>query len=344
MAQQTIRLGVAGAGLAVRDLHWPALQKLGDRYRIVALAARTQKSLKETGQLVGCDNYYHDYKEMIDREKENIDAVLVSLPISMLYEAAEYAARAGLDVLCEKPSGQNLEEGEKFRRLAGETGVSIQILENFRYRDDLRRAREMIDEGLIGDLYMIRLWSVSHSEPEQGGFAGTEWRQEGDYRGGPLLDSGVHHMAAFHVLAGPARQISGAVASASDLYEGVDNALFTLRFESGVIGDYTFSYTAFQGKDATFFEAHCYGTEGTLILTDGQIRHITKEGEQEPQAFPDFDNGYSNEFLDFYQHKTEGKPLRVTPEESFQDLHLVLSGLDAAREGRVLDINPQAHQ
>ena len=172
MAQQTIRLGVAGGGLAVRDLHWPALQKLGNRYRIVALAARTRKSLEETGQLVGCDNYYHDYKEMIDREKENIDAVLVSLPISMLYEAAEYAARAGLDVLCEKPSGQNLEEGEKFRRLAGETGVSIQILENFRYRDDLKRAREMIDEGLIGDLYMIRLWSVSHSEPEQGGFAG----------------------------------------------------------------------------------------------------------------------------------------------------------------------------
>lgn len=340
----TIRLGVAGAGIAVRDLHWPALQALGDRFRIVALAASSDKTLQETGKLVGCDNFYNDYKQMIDQERDNLDAVLISLPIGMLYEGAEYAARAGLDVLCEKPVGQNLEEGKRFIALTEQYDVSIQILENFRYRDDLRRTREMLDKGAIGRPYMIRVQSVSHNEPDSGGFAGTEWRQEGAHRGGPLLDNGVHHMAAFHVLGGPVARVSGAVASASDDYDGVDNAIFALEFESGLIGQYAFSYTAFEEEgERGFFEARIYGSTGTLVITDGHIRHLTADGEEPEQTFPNHDGGYYNEFLDFSEHKRTGRPLRVTPREAFADLHLVLSGLDAAREGRVLPVHAGAH-
>ncbi|MGH2543756.1 MAG: Gfo/Idh/MocA family protein [Ardenticatenaceae bacterium] len=327
----TIRLGVAGAGIAVRDLHWPAIRALGERYRIVALAARSDESLQKTGRLVGCDNFYHDYKQMIAKERENLDAVLVALPIPLLYEGAEHAARAGLDVLCEKPAGKNLAEGEKFLRLAEHYGVSVQILENFHYRDDLRRAREMIDQGRIGKFYMIRIQSLAHTELKLGGFAGTVWRQEGAYAGGPLLDNGVHHMAAFHVLAGRAARIEGAISSVAGEYEGVDNALFTITFENGVIGQYTFSYTAFEEEaERGFFEARCYGTKGTLIIKDGHLRVLTQEGAQESVTFPEFDNGYYNEFLDFYRHKSEGIPLRVTPAEAFGDLQLVLSGLDEA--------------
>lgn len=339
MGEKTIRLGVAGAGIAVRDLHWPALKALGERYQIVALAAESEESLKETGEVVGCRTFYNDFKEMIDAEQDNLDAVLVSLPIALLYEGAAYAAWAGLDVLCEKPLGQSLAEGRKFLTLPERAGVSIQILENFRYRDDLRRARALLDEGAIGTPFMIRVQSVMHNEPEAGGFAGTEWRQEGEYAGGPLLDNGVHHMAALHVLGGAVARISGAVRGASDDYDGVDSALFTLEFKNRVMGEYTFAYTAFEEEGQTaFFQARCYGTGGTLILTDGKIRRLTEVGEEEPETFPDFDNGYRNEFLDFYQHKTTGQPLRVTPREAFQDLNLVLTGLRAARDGRVLAV------
>lgn len=345
MSNRTIRLGVAGAGLAVRQLHWPALEALGDRYRIVALAARTDESLRKTGGVVGCDTFYHDYREMIDAEKENLDAVLVSMPIGMLYETTAYAVGAGLDVLCEKPLGQSLEEGQRFVELAERSGASILILENFRYRRDLQRAREIMDSGGIGELTMVRVQSIGYNEPSMGGFAATDWRQDADYAGGPLLDGGVHHAAAFHVLVGPVQRISGEVHRGSDDYEGIDHALFTLGFESGVIGQYTFSYRAHDENDVQgFFQARCYGTTGTLLLgDDGTIRHITREGEREPIRFPHFDNGYYAEFLDFYEHKTQGTPLRVPPAVAFTDLHLILSGLDAAREGRVLPLHPAAH-
>lgn len=333
---RTIRLGVIGAGLAVRQLHWPALEALGERYKIVALSARTDASLEETGALVGCNNFYHDYHEMIGAERDGLDAVLVSLPIGMLLEGAEAAAAAGLDVLCEKPAGGSLEQGRAFLSLPERYGVSVQILENFRYRDDLRRVREEVDQGTIGDLVAVRITSMSYNKPRAGEFASTPWRQRTDYVGGPLLDAGVHHTAAFHVLAGRVARIGGVVASTDARFEGVDIAFFTLEFESGVIGSYAFGYRSFETQDTYTNGIRLYGTSGTLHITDEAVRLVTEAGERSLPIEPD--NGYRNEFLNFYEHKTEGVPLRVTPNEAFDDLRVLLSGLQAAREGQVAEL------
>jgi len=97
-------------------------------------------------------------------------------------------------VLVEKPAGANREEGRAFLAL-GEQYPRLKVLvaENFYYRDDLLFARSLIQAGKIGQVHLLHWRIVNRSDPAQGGYASTRWRQETRYRGGFHLDGGVHH-------------------------------------------------------------------------------------------------------------------------------------------------------
>src|SRR5438128_1458501 len=100
-----IRLGLIGTGLAVEKLHWPALRGLADRYVITAF---TDSSAEQCRRFTGYSGTDPD-RAAADRAallaREDVDAVLVSVPIPHLYEVARDALAAGKHVFCEKPAG-----------------------------------------------------------------------------------------------------------------------------------------------------------------------------------------------------------------------------------------------
>src|SRR5207253_7760223 len=90
-----------------------------------------------------------DYGELLTRD--DVDAVLISVPIPYLYEVARDALGAGKDVLCEKPTGVDEQQAQGFLALEEEhPDRTLMIGENFFYRDDLRHARALLDDGAIG--------------------------------------------------------------------------------------------------------------------------------------------------------------------------------------------------
>src|SRR5690349_3259039 len=88
-----IKLGVIGAGLAVRQLHWPALKQLKDKFTVVALADVDTDRARETARLVGGgDRIFADYHELL--ALDDVEAVLLALPIHLTTPIALDAARA----------------------------------------------------------------------------------------------------------------------------------------------------------------------------------------------------------------------------------------------------------
>src|SRR4051794_26667236 len=88
-----IRLGIIGSGLAVRHLHWPALQRLREQFTVVQCADVAEKTLQETAALVGCGNTTLDYHAVL--ANPDVEAVLLSLPIHLTAQLIEESARAG---------------------------------------------------------------------------------------------------------------------------------------------------------------------------------------------------------------------------------------------------------
>src|SRR3954451_14442158 len=151
-----IRLGLIGTGLAVEKLHWPALRGLSDRFVVTAFTDSAAGQSRRFAEYSRTDPALATADRAALLARDDVDAVLISVPIPLLYEVARDALAAGKDVLCEKPAGVDAEQAAAFLALAaGHPDRTFVVGENCFYRDDLRHARALLDDGAIGRLHLM---------------------------------------------------------------------------------------------------------------------------------------------------------------------------------------------
>jgi predicted dehydrogenase len=339
-----IRLGLIGTGLAVEKLHWPALHKMPDRYVVTAFSDRSIDQGSRFSAYSGVDmvRFTSEYGELLARD--DVDAVLISVPIPYLYEVARDALAAGKDVLCEKPTGVDEQQAQAFLALEkAYPDRTLMIAENFFYRDDLRHARALLDDGAIGRLHLMAWRQAGHMVPREGGFTSTPWRHRPQYRGGVHLDAGVHHIAQIRMLCGDVLQVHGAVQWANSTIDGPSDLTLNLVFADGAIGNYTASYCEIPVPPEPN-EMRLYGTEGVLVLGGSEAeRRVTlsrSDGTTHTVAFRGIDNGYYAELCNFADAVRFGEPLVGTVAQSVANMMIVLRALDSAERAAVVSLDP----
>jgi hypothetical protein len=126
---------------------------------IVAIADIDEKKAAESIQKHPNAKFYFDWREMLEKEGKNIDAVTVSTPDHMHALAASAAIKMGKHVYCQKPLTQTVYEARHLRNLAKKHGVVTQMGNQGSSEDGLRRAVEVVQAGLIGPVKQIHVWS-----------------------------------------------------------------------------------------------------------------------------------------------------------------------------------------
>jgi len=337
--QQPIRLGVIGTGLAVERLHWPALVQMPDRFTIAAFANHTRPKAEHFASYSGAsmDDYHADYRDLLRRD--DVEAVLISLPIPLNYGVTREALEAGKDVVCEKPAGTDEEEGRRFVALGEEfPDRTILIAENMFYRDDLRLARSLIDAGAIGRIHLLSWRNVSRLVPVPGKFSSTPWRHDPGYRGGPHLDAGVHHTAQLRLLCGDVQRLYGETQDANTTHGGSSDLTLSLRFVNGAVGGYTAAYPEIALLPETN-ELRLYGDRGVMTVGNRRVALYRPDDTVEEHHMEEGDNGYYNEFLNFYEAMRYGEPVIGTIAQTFHNMLIMLRGLDAAERGEALALD-----
>ena len=335
-----IRLGIVGAGLAVKLLHWPALQRLGDQFTITQICDSEPAAAEEVSRLTGGAPVTTDYRELL--ANPGIEAVLISLPIHLNAQVIREAARAGKHVICEKPLAASLAQGRALVQALEGLPTVVAIAENFHFRPDIAQARAWIADGRIGRLFLLTSQGTYWTQ-ETLGFASTPWRQDPQYRGAVVADAGVHHTAGLRELGGEVEQLQAFVKDVHPVMGGPDTLVLNLRFRNGALGNLVFSGAAkASGPDFALFRA--FGTEGTIIVGGGEARLLRGAGpeQNDQEVLETFkppegaDGGYYEEFLDFYEAVRTGRPPGVPPASALRDLELVLRALDSAESRSVI--------
>jgi predicted dehydrogenase len=111
---------------------------------------------------------YRDFREMIDKEAKNIDAVTVGTPDHIHAVASMAAIRAGKHVYCQKPLTRTLRECRELTKAALAAGVVTSMGNQGHATEGSRLTNEWIQAGVIGEVREVHCWTDR---------AGRLWKQ-----------------------------------------------------------------------------------------------------------------------------------------------------------------------
>jgi predicted dehydrogenase len=328
-----VRLALVGAGIFVRDAHLPALAQLRGYFELAAVWSRSEESVQAVVQQWrelggGHLAVYTDLAALLaDQEIEAVDVVL---PIPQQAEVVAQALAGGKHVVSEKPIAQSSETAlaliETHRRHPERVWM---VAENWRYEEAFVRAAELLRAGAIGRP-LVAHWSQFSPMTPQSKYYGTAWRRGGEFRGGLLLDSGVHYISVLRMLLGEVRSVSAHVQQVAPDLNPADTLTATLEFAGGVQATYLNTFAV-----ASPFSAPLtiVGDSGGLRVERGRIELVQNgvAGVQEMHCAKF--NGVHDELAAFAGAVADGVPQRNTPLEGLADLEVIEAMLTSAEEG-----------
>ena len=102
---------------------------------------------------------YKDFREMLDKEGKNIDAVTVSTPDHMHGTAAMWAMSRGKHVYCQKPLTRTVWEAQQLTLGAEKFKVATQMGNQGYSNEGARQCCEIVWSGAIGDVREVHAWT-----------------------------------------------------------------------------------------------------------------------------------------------------------------------------------------
>ena len=324
---EKIKLGIIGCGLAAKNLHYPALRKLRNKFEIAAVSNHTEPKAKEFSSIVGGVPYFLNYKDLL--KQKDLEAVDIALPIDLNYQATKDALEAGKHVILEKPLAANLADAKIMLEFPGKYKTVMLLAENFRYKRLYNRIKEIIDNGSIGKPATFVWYTFDHVHENE--YGQIEWRRHHQYKGGFITDGGVHSIAAIRLLFGEVTPVSALVQSINPDIGKVDTFNLQMKFGNNITGSLILFFSTpyeYENRLVIFGDKGSVAADGDIITvktySSNRLLGDKKEIKEEIKA----GNGFTEEFEDFYSAIRKGTKIKSTFEEGYKDLKTILDALN----------------
>jgi len=248
---------------------------------------------------------YNDYNDLL--ADKSIDAVFIMTPEHLHREMAVAALKAGKHVYLEKPLAHTIEEGADIVKAWEKSGKIVQVGTQNRSSSIYRKAKELIEQGYIGEVHFVRAFWYRNSlsndpawryviPPEATAqntdwnrFLGPapkrpwsperyfQWRLYWDYSGGIATDLLVHQTDIVNFLLN--RTTPKTCVASGGIYRWHDDRdvpdTFSAIYEYG--DNFHINYSCYFGNDHYGYGEQLCGTEGTIEVMNRQDLYFTPE-------------------------------------------------------------------
>ena len=261
------------------------------------------------------------------------------------------ALRAGKHVLCEKPMAITLEDCEAMVEEAKKAGKYLMIGHNQRLAKAHVVARELIEDGLIGDIVTFRT-TFGHGGPETWSVdpgKNTWFFDKSKAAMGAMADLGIHKTDLIHFLTGhrvvrtTARVTTLDKKDASGNLIGVDdNAVCIYEMSGGAMGTMTASWTYYGPEDNSTI---LYGTRGIMRIYQDPAHSIVVDLPDGTQKFYDVDTIQTNDnqtksgIIDLWMESlVEGKEPEISGESALAAMRAVFASIRSSETGMAVEV------
>ncbi len=333
---KVIKVGVIGAG-RIGKIHAENLATRIPGVVVEAIADVNLAAAQELAEKLHIPHSYADYRKIM--EDKSIDAVAICSSTNTHADLMIEAAAAGKHVFCEKPVDHSLAKIDKAIEAVKKAGVKSQIGFNRRFDPNFKKLRDLVQEGKIGDLHILRITSRDPAPPP------AEYVK---VSGGMFLDMTIHDfdMARYlsgsevvEVFAAGAVLVDPAIGAAGD----IDTAIITLKFANGAIGTIDNSRKAAYGYDQ---RAEVFGSGGmaaTANNTANSSVYSNAEGvhTEKPLYFflERYMESFTAELRDFITAIREDKPTPVSVEDGLKPVIIAMAAKKSLEENRPVKLS-----
>ncbi len=256
LPDKTIRCGLLGYGPAFNmgkgHAGWindtPGMQAVA---MCDAVPARVEAAKQELPNLKG---YFTSLDDML--AMDGLDLVVNILPHNLHAPMTLKCLGAGKNVVLEKPFCITVAEANAMIDMARGKGLMLSLFHNRRWDGDYLTIRDLVDRGLIGDIYHVECGQAGYGHP------GFWWRSDKVVSGGVMYDWGAHFLDwMLNLVPSKITQVTGDFQKR--LWNSVtneDHGQAWIRFENGVTADYWVSSMAALGRPKWLI----LGTKGAI--------------------------------------------------------------------------------
>ena len=349
---EKVRVAIVGSEFAA-GLHVRALKRC-PYAEVVAACSIDAPSLKRFVKANNIPNKYDDYNKMFARD--DVDLVSLCVPNFLHKQVGIAALAAGKHIICEKPLATTIADAKALIRAAQKYGRKLMYAEDWLNAPAILRAKEIIDQGGIGDVLYIKA-----KETHNGSH--SIYAQRKEYcGGGAMIHLGIHPMAFIRWLAGSEIvEVAGMCTGGGQKnffhkkYGGEDWSAALVTLKNGIRGFVEGNYITHGGMDDVI---EIYGTKGVMKIdmTFGSPMRVysqpgfeyaiekaeTSKGWTRPAVDEEANLGYVSEiahFIDCVRFDREpGFGMRA--EDGAAVLQATLAVYESAAKGKTIKLKP----
>ena len=255
-----IKVGVVGLGRIGMSVHRECLKARPDKFTVVAACDLIEERTARYAAEFGCRTYDKIEDMIADPEVEVVDIATRSCDH---YAHAKMALLAGKSVLVEKPFCETYEQAKELVWLGSQpAGPRIFVRHNRRFEEGFIKVNEIIDSGILGEVYEIRLARNGYQRR-------NDWQTIMAFGGGQLLNWGPHivdHSIQF--CGGKYEQMFADIKRVAAVGDAEDHIKLVFKGVNGRVVDMEIS----GGVAQPVPEYMIYGTRGSLIGEDNKLK------------------------------------------------------------------------
>jgi predicted dehydrogenase len=288
---------------------------------------------------------YSEYEEML--RDESIDIIDICSPGHVHAEQAIAAARAGKDIILEKPIALTWEDAVRLKEVIDETGVNVCVCFEVRFSEQAETLRSAIDDELLGDLHYAEVDYYHAAGPWYDNFSWTIKKEGG---GSSLLSAGCHAVdLLLWYMDVPVKEVTSySTKSDGDYFESYEydtTSVTIIRFEDSSVGKVASVVDCLQPY---YFGMHLIGSQGTVLddkFYTEQLDGLNRDSWSE-FGTPLVESGdvehhpYLPQFRQFVESLQAGDKMpRTDFETAFESHRIVFAADRSAAEDRTVSLS-----
>ena len=325
-------IGVVGVG-EMGKRHAENLRRNVPEARLVAIADVSAERAQQVATELEIEHSYGSLEAML--ENKEIEVVLIATPDKFHAEAVGVAARAGKDILCEKPLALNLADAHGALDAVAKAGRRLQVGFMRRYDPAYAAAMKRIEAGEIGVPVIFKSVGRDKDQPPLAAY-------ESNVNGMLFYTNTIHDFdLARWLMRDEVTSVHAYTTSAIrpevTKYGDVVASVVNLQYKQGAIGNIESYAQAVYGYDV---RTEIVGSKGSIFV--GSLEHmpavfLTSRGGEQVLAdhfLSRFADAYLAEVRDFVQTMLSDGAPRVTGEDGLKALAVAVAAEDSHLQSR----------